>query len=117
MTNKEFVRHIMDMHPGMLRDDVQKIVHIVFKSMRSALSTGDSLNIPGLGTLYPDFVSETRTIKSGLTGEEHEVGPRVRLKFRSSKKFEQHLTQRHMRGNGVNQHVEAIEEQQAEVEA
>jgi nucleoid DNA-binding protein len=111
MTNKEFVKHIMAMYPGMLRDDVQKIVHIVFNGMRSALSTGDSLNIPGLGTMSPEFINKTQKIKSGLTGEEHEVGPRVRLRFRSSKKFEQHLTERLMPGggNGVNYHVEEIE--------
>lgn len=92
MTNQEFVRLIMQQNPGMFRDDVWKIVQLVFEGMRKAISTGESLLIPGLGTIYPEFL-EPKEWKSPFNGEVKYLNKRVRLRFRPSKKMERHLTE------------------------
>lgn len=93
MTNKDFVRLIMKQNPGMFRDDVWKIVQLVFDGMREAIGTGESLLIPGLGTIYPEFL-DAKEWKSPFNGEVKTLDKRVRLRFRPSKKMERHLTEK-----------------------
>jgi nucleoid DNA-binding protein len=93
MTNRDFVKHIMKAYPGTVREDIRKMVCIVFQCMRSALVTGESLSIPDLGTFSPEFVEQRgKSWKNPLTGEIQELQDKVRLRFRASKRFEKHLT-------------------------
>lgn len=95
MTNREFVKSIMELYPGTFRDDVQKMVQIVFNGMRSALAKGESLNIPGLGTFSPEFVDQHgRTWENPATGEITELEDKFRLRFKASRQFEKTLTER-----------------------
>lgn len=97
MTNRDFIKYLMHLHPGMFRDDVQKMVQVVFSGMRSALALGESINIPGLGTISPEFVEQKGTYwVNPATGEETELQDKFRLRFSGSRKFEQELTNKMM---------------------
>jgi nucleoid DNA-binding protein len=107
MTNIEFVRLMMRQNPGMLRDDAWKITQLVFAGLREAIGTGESLIIPGIGTLYPEFLEE-RELKSNLPklkGRTGTVPPCVKLRFRASKKMERHLTKKLL---GVSDETESV---------
>jgi nucleoid DNA-binding protein len=113
MTNKDFIRIIMRQNPSMFRDDIWKIVQLVFKGMREAIGTGESLLVPGLGTIYPAFV-DAKEWKSPFDGEVKQLGKQVKLRFRPSKQMERHLTEKLLRG--VFDGTESQEDESAEAE-
>jgi nucleoid DNA-binding protein len=97
MTNREFIKHLMKTNPGLFRDDAQRIVQIVFSGMRSVLIHGESLNIPGLGTLSPEYVDQKGTTWTNpATGEVQKLDDKFRLRFVGSRKFEKALTDKMM---------------------
>lgn len=91
MTNREFILHITKQHPGMFQEDVGKMIQVVFHGLRTAIANGESLLIPGLGTLYPEFV-EPR-MKTLPSGERRLLDEKVRVRFKASRKFERKLTE------------------------
>lgn len=91
MTYRKFVRHIMK-ETGLLREDAQVALRIVFDAVKQVLLTGESIPIPELGTFYPKF-SKSRPWISPSTGESIMLEGRVKLRFKPSRKFEKHMNQ------------------------
>jgi hypothetical protein len=75
MYQAELVEYVIKVFSNLGYDDARNMLQIVFITMRNAFLLGESVNIPGVGKLYPDFCEDF-----------------VKLKFIPSKSFEKELT-------------------------
>ena len=89
MTYKRFVRQLVK-ETGMLREDIHVALRIVFKGLKNALESGESVPIPMLGTFYPKFTKQ-RPWTSPSTGETKMLEGRVKLRFKASRRFEKQM--------------------------
>lgn len=93
MTTNDFIQLILKNNPGMIQDDVRKIVRLVFRNVKEAIKTGESILIPGVGTIYPQFKEGRKNWRNPFNGEIGELQSRVRLKFRANRSMQAHLTE------------------------
>ena len=93
MTTNEFVQLILTNNPGMIQDDVRKIVRLVFSSVKEAIRTGESVLIPGVGTLYLQFKRGRKDWRNPFNGEIGELQSKIKLKFRANKAMQSYLTE------------------------
>lgn len=80
MTKKEFVHAIMERH-GLLKSDAETITRIVFQEVQRQLVNGREVRIDGVGSFSFKF-RQPGMVNNNLLGEHHEVGPRVKLRFK-----------------------------------
>jgi len=93
MTNSEFIKLVLSKNPGMFQDDVRKIVKFVFTNIKEAIETGESILIPGVGTIYLQFKEGKTGWRNPFTGEVKDVEGKVKLRFRPNKRLQDHLTE------------------------
>lgn len=79
MTKKEFIRAVTDDN-NILKEDASKICEIVFAQMKKQLLLGREVRIDGVGRFSFKF-KEAGVVHNNITGTQHNVGPRVKLKF------------------------------------
>lgn len=114
MIMREFVKHIMAIYPGSCRDDVYKMIQIVFRGLRSAISSGETVCIPGLGILFPVYIEQKGKKWKTPQGDIVDLQDKIKVRFRPSKRFEKHLTELFMDGQLVEiKHAEAEETEES----
>ena len=92
MNKREFVRAVMD--KGRLpQSEARMIVDIVFGTVRDLLLDGEEVRINDVGSFKFKF-RKPRTVRNNIAGTIHEVGPSVKLRFRSFRKFHKDLNDR-----------------------
>ena len=97
MMKAQFLKFMSLRHPEMYKEDIRKIVDVVFDGIRAAITTGDNFYLPGIGIFYPfykRYEGGKRQWKSPGTGETYEIKDKVQLKFRASRSFERFLSEK-----------------------
>jgi len=77
MYQAELVDYMIKTFPNLGYEDARNMLQIVFITIRNALLLGESINLPGMGTIYPEFLPSD-----------------IKLMFKSSKEFERRLTEK-----------------------
>ena len=84
MTKADLARAIYDRHGGISNQEAQRIVDIIFETIKNRLLTGDEVRIVGFGTLEV-VTRRTRRGRNPVTGEEIQLPERRALVFRPSR--------------------------------
>jgi integration host factor subunit beta len=79
MTRSELVRRMTELHPHLLRSDVERVVETIFTSIGQALARGGRIEIRGFGSFAIKH-REARTGRNPKTGVAVEV-PRRAIPF------------------------------------
>ena len=80
MIRKEFIFALME-DEGILREDASKITDVVFSQVRKQLLLGREVRINDVGSFRLKY-RKPSVMNNNVTGTKHQVGPRVRVKFR-----------------------------------
>lgn len=80
MTKRQFILALMENY-ALLKEDAEKVTELVFGEIRNQLLQGKEVRITGVGTFTFKYF-KGGIVNNNLRGERHEVGPRVKLKFR-----------------------------------
>ena len=80
MTKREFIYALMEDH-NLLKEDASKIYDIVVEQIRKQLIKGNEVRLDDEGRFGFKYRG-AGVINNNLLGKRHEVGPRVKLKFK-----------------------------------
>jgi nucleoid DNA-binding protein len=97
MNYKRFVEFITKKHPEMYSMDAKKIADLVFDAMKDVLLSGNSITIPGMCTLYPnylDYGKDGRQWRNPHNGEVSIIYSKVQLRCRPTRSFQASMTKR-----------------------
>ena len=84
MVKSELVQKLCNMHPNILRKDLEKIVDIVFFEITEALCKGANIEIRGFGT-YKTIIRKARIGRNPRTGEQIQIAASQKVKFLPAK--------------------------------
>jgi nucleoid DNA-binding protein len=84
MTKADLARAIYDRHGGISNQEAQRIVDIIFETIKNRLLTGDEVRIVGFGSLEV-VTRRTRRGRNPVTGEDIQLPERRALVFRPSR--------------------------------
>lgn len=80
MNKREFVSSLSEAQ-DILREDASKITDVVFNHLRKQLLKGREVRIDGVGCFSFKY-HKPKVMSNNITGTQHEVGHRVRMKFK-----------------------------------
>jgi nucleoid DNA-binding protein len=80
VNKKEFILSLTEDHK-ILREDASKITDVVFSQIRKQLLKGREVRIDEVGCFAFKF-KKPGTVNNNITGTQHDMGPRVRMKFK-----------------------------------
>lgn len=96
MSQEELIDYIISLFPNLGIDDAKNMIQIVFMTIQNVLLLGESVNLPSIGKIYPEFTD---------SGD-------IKLKFKVFKSFETTLTEKLIdRYNGFINEVEKRKEE------
>ncbi len=84
MTKADLARAIYDRHGGISNQEAQRIIDIIFETIKDRLLTGDEVRIVGFGALEV-VTRRTRRGRNPMTGEDIQLPERRALVFRPSR--------------------------------
>ena len=93
MVKSEFVQKLCNMHPGILRRDMEKIVDIIVFEIIESLCRNEAVEIRGLGR----FKSVTRKARTGRNPKNSsiiQIPEKKAIKWKISKTFFNRLNKR-----------------------
>jgi nucleoid DNA-binding protein len=80
MNKREFVVSLAE-EKEIMKEDASKLAEMVFGHLRSQLLKGNEVRIDDLGVFKIKYRKPT-IMNNNITGTKHDVGPRIRIKFR-----------------------------------
>lgn len=84
MTKADLARAIYDRHGGISNQEAQRIVDLIFETIKNRLLSGDEVHIVGFGSLEV-VTRRTRRGRNPVTGEDIQLPERQALVFRPSR--------------------------------
>jgi nucleoid DNA-binding protein len=84
MTKADLARAIYDRHGGISNQEAQRIVDIIFETIKTRLLKGDEVRIVGFGSLEV-VTRRSRRGRNPVTGEALQLPERRALVFRPSR--------------------------------
>jgi nucleoid DNA-binding protein len=84
MTKADLARAIYDRHGGISNQEAQRIVDIIFETIKTRLLEGDEVRIVGFGSLEV-VTRRSRRGRNPVTGEALQLPERRALVFRPSR--------------------------------
>lgn len=84
MTKADLARAIYDRHGGISNQEAQRIVDLIFETIKHRLLSGDDVHIVGFGSLEV-VTRRARRGRNPVTGEELQLPERHALVFRPSR--------------------------------
>lgn len=84
MTKADLARAIYDRHGGISNQEAQRIVDIIFETIKTRLLDGDEVRIVGFGSLEV-VTRRSRRGRNPVTGEALQLPERRALVFRPSR--------------------------------
>lgn len=84
MTKADLARAIYDRHGGISNQEAQRIVDLIFETIKNQLLSGEEVRIVGFGTLEV-VARRSRRGRNPVTGEEIQLPARRALVFRPSR--------------------------------
>ena len=86
MVRSKLLKKLCDLHPNMLRKDVEKIIEIIFHEIIDALRTGRNVEIRGFGS-YKIVTRKARIGRNPRNSELVEIAEKKAIKWKTSKIF------------------------------
>ena len=84
MVRSELLQKICNLHPGILRKDIEKILEILFKEIIQALSDGKNIEIRGFGS-YKIVKRKARIGRNPKNSESVQIPEKKAIKWKMSK--------------------------------
>lgn len=84
MTKADLARAIYDRHGGISNQEAQRIVDLIFETIKTRLLSGDEVHIVGFGSLEV-VTRRARRGRNPVTGEDIQLPERHALVFRPSR--------------------------------
>ena len=84
MTKADLARAIYDRHGGISNQEAQRIVDLIFETIKHRLLSGDEIHIVGFGSLEV-VTRRARRGRNPVTGEDIQLPERRALVFRPSR--------------------------------
>jgi len=91
MNKREFIEGIMDKN-RISKHDALKLTEIVFERIQECLLEGREVRIDGVGAFRVRF-KKPGIVRNNIVGEDQQVGPRVKLRFRTYRSMQRKLNQ------------------------
>lgn len=94
MTHKEFIKFIRTKNPDITVSEACGLVAIISESIYDALCEGQSVILPRIGTLYPQYIvrGNNKEWRNPSNGKKYRIKDKVRLKVKPMRSFEKRLT-------------------------
>ena len=86
MVRSELLQKICNLHPNVLRKDVEKIFKIIFFEFTEALSRGENIEIRGFGR-YKIVKRKARIGRNPKNAEPVQIPEKKTIKWKMSKTF------------------------------
>ena len=86
MVRSELLQKICNLHPNVLREDVEKIFKIIFFEFTEALSRGENIEIRGFGR-YKIVKRKARMGRNPKNAEPVQIPEKKTIKWKMSKTF------------------------------
>ena len=84
MVRSEFFQKLCNLHPNLLRRDIEKILKIIFSEILDALKNGRNVEIRGFGT-YKIIKRKARLGRNPKTSESVQIPAKKAIKWKMSK--------------------------------
>tara|TARA_Y100000590_G_scaffold316231_1_gene357600 strand:- start:688 stop:969 length:282 start_codon:yes stop_codon:yes gene_type:complete len=84
MVKSELIQKLCDMHPNMLRKDIEKIVEIIFNEIIFALQRGEACEIRGWGRIKT-VIRKARIGRNPKSFETIKIPEKKAIKWKMSK--------------------------------
>ena len=86
MVRSELLQKLCDIHPYLLRKDVERILDIIFHEIREALCRGENIEIRGFGT-YKLIKRKARIGRNPKNSQIIQIPAKNAIKWKISKTF------------------------------
>jgi integration host factor subunit beta len=86
MVRSELLQKLCNLHPNMIRKDIEKILEIVFSEIINALCEGKNIEIRGFGT-YKTVRRKARIGRNPKNSETIKIPAKKGIKWKISKEF------------------------------
>ena len=84
MVKSELVQKLCNMHPNILRKDIEKILNVIFIEIIQSLSKGQNIEIRGFGS-YKVIQRKARIGRNPKNSEKIEIPEKKAIKWKMSK--------------------------------
>ena len=86
MVKSELLQKLCNLHPGILRRDMEKMIEIIFSEITKALRDGENIEIRGFGT-YKIKRRKARIGRNPKNSELVQIPEKRAIKWKMSKSF------------------------------
>ena len=86
MVRSELLKRLCNLHPNLLRKDVQKILEIIFLEITEALCRGENIEIRGFG-IFKTTVKKARIGRNPKNSESVQIPEKRAIKWKMSITF------------------------------
>jgi len=86
MVRSELLKKLCDLHPNIIRKDIQKILEIIFREIVVALREDKNIEIRGFGT-YKVIKRKARIGRNPKNSELVQIPEKKAIKWKTSKAF------------------------------
>ena len=87
MSRPEIIKKIKNKNLKLNNSQIEKIFNTFFQSIENALLENKSISLRGFGTFYTREIKEKFSARNPKTGESIYVPKKIKIRFKSSKKF------------------------------
>ena len=84
MVKSELIHKLCNLHPNMIKKDIEKILDIVFSEITDALCRGENIEIRGFGT-YKIIKRKARQGRNPKNSETVQIPAKKAIKWKMSK--------------------------------
>ena len=86
MVKSELLQKLCNLHPNILRKDIEKIIEVIFSEVTKALSEGKNIEIRGFGT-YKIVKRKARVGRNPRNSKLVQIPEKNAIKWKVSKDF------------------------------
>ena len=86
MVRSELLKRLCNLHPNLLRKDVQKILEIIFLEITEALCRGENIEIRGFG-IFKATLRKARVGRNPKNSELVQIPEKKAIRWKMSKTF------------------------------
>tara|TARA_B100001123_G_C15240579_1_gene998935 strand:+ start:176 stop:469 length:294 start_codon:yes stop_codon:yes gene_type:complete len=86
MVKSELVQKLCDMHPGILRKDIEKIVNIIISEITASLNHDQAVEIRGFGR-FKTTIRKARMARNPKNAEIIQIPEKKAIRWKMSKKL------------------------------
>ena len=86
MVRSELLQKLCNLYPNLLREDIKKILEIIFHELTQALCRGENIEIRGFG-IFKTTVKKARIGRNPKNSESVQIPEKRAVKWKMSKTF------------------------------